>query len=156
VTSPLAPLLDRRGEVQERGIPGVYMEREKKKYSGITQNATVSAEKLNLARQMRKRPTTAEAEAWELLRDRRCLGLKFRRQQVIRGFIVDFYCVEKRLAVELDGDVHDLQPDYDQQRDAVLRIEDITVLRIRNEQLTPEYLAQQIRSHVSSPPSSNS
>ena len=69
---------------------------------------------------MRKLPTTAEAKAWELLRNCRCLGLKFRRQQVIRGLIVDFYCAEKRLAVELDGDIHALQQEYDQQRDAVL------------------------------------
>lgn len=56
------------------------MEAQKRKYLGITRNAAVSAEKLNFARQMRKLPTKVEAEAWELLRDRRCLGLKFRRQ----------------------------------------------------------------------------
>lgn len=67
----------------------------------------------------------------------RCLGLKFCRPQVICSLIVDFYCAEKRLVVELDGDVHDLQQDYDQQRDAVFRAGEITVLRIRNEQLTP-------------------
>ncbi len=90
---------------------------------------------MDLARQMRKLPTLAEEKAWGLLRNRRCLGLKFCRQQVIRGFILDFYCAEKRLVMELDGEVHDLQRDYDQQRDAVFNAEDITVLRIYNEDL---------------------
>ncbi len=59
--------------------------------------------KVALAKGNRHDPTAAEAAAWVLLRDRRCLGLKFRRQHVIRGFIVDFYCAELRLAVEVDG-----------------------------------------------------
>ena len=62
--------------------------------------------KVALAKAQRQEPTAAEAAAWALLRNRRCLGLKFRRQHVIRGFIVDFYCVELRLAIEVDGTVH--------------------------------------------------
>ena len=104
-------------------------------YQGITQSAVVSVEKLNLARQMRQLPTAAEQYAWELLRNRRCLGLKFRRQQVIRGLIVDFYCAEYRLVIELDGEVHETQQDYDRARDAVLQAEDIQVLRVRNQRV---------------------
>jgi len=59
--------------------------------------------KVALAKINRSEPTAAEAAAWDLLRNRRCLGLKFRRQHVIRGFIVDFYCPELRIAVEVDG-----------------------------------------------------
>jgi very-short-patch-repair endonuclease len=69
----------------------------------------VNAEKLNHAKQMRHFPTEVEERAWEILRDRRLLELKFRRQQVIRGFIVDFYCAEHHLAIELDGPVHETQ-----------------------------------------------
>ena len=111
------------------------MDPQKRKYSGITQNATVSVEKLNLARQMRKLPTTAEANAWELLRDRRCLGLKFRRQQVIRGFIVDFYCYKAALVIEVDGDIHDLQQEEDARREKVLREMGLRVARFGNEEV---------------------
>ncbi|CAK0750008.1 putative DNA methylase [Gammaproteobacteria bacterium] len=115
--------------VKERGPGG---EVNKVKHYGITQSALVSAEKLNLARQMRQLPTDAETQAWELLRNRRCHGLKFRRQQVIRGLIVDFYCPELRLVLELDGEIHQQQAEYDAARDALFAAEDITVLRVPN------------------------
>jgi very-short-patch-repair endonuclease len=114
----------------------------------VTGHAPVSPEKLRLARQMRKLPTDAEARAWEMLRGRRCLGLKFRRQQVILGLIVDFYCPEKRLALELDGEIHDHQRGYDQARDALLAQGGIRVVRIRNEELSLERL----REILTSPP----
>jgi very-short-patch-repair endonuclease len=72
----------------------------------LIRGATVSAEKRALARKFRREPTSSEQLAWELLRNRKCLGLKFRRQQVIRGYIVDFYCAELRLALEIDGPIH--------------------------------------------------
>jgi very-short-patch-repair endonuclease len=72
----------------------------------VIRGARVSREKRALARQFRREPTSSEQRAWQLLRNRRCLGLKFRRQQVIRGYIVDFYCAELRLVVEIDGEVH--------------------------------------------------
>ncbi|MER2604175.1 MAG: DUF559 domain-containing protein, partial [Candidatus Competibacter phosphatis] len=120
--------------------PSPFMERGLGGEVNVTGHAPVSPEKLNLARQMRKLPTTAEAQAWEMLRDRRCLGLKFRRQQVILGLIVDFYCAEKRLALELDGEIHDQQWEYDQARDALLAQGGIRVVRIRNEELSLERL----------------
>ncbi len=55
------------------------------------------------ARQMRREDTRAESAAWELLRDRRTLGLKFRRQVPIDRYIVDFYCPEIRVIIEIDG-----------------------------------------------------
>jgi very-short-patch-repair endonuclease len=57
----------------------------------VTTGAAIDARKLALARSFRRQPTPAEAAAWLLLRGRRILGLKFRRQQVVAGFIVDFY-----------------------------------------------------------------
>jgi len=65
------------------------------------------AQKVDLARQLRLNPTPAERHAWSLLRHRSLLGLKFRRQQVLHGFIVDFYCSTERLVIELEGDVHE-------------------------------------------------
>ncbi|HEV7768629.1 MAG TPA: endonuclease domain-containing protein [Thermoanaerobaculia bacterium] len=59
------------------------------------------------ARDMRHEPTSAEARVWEWLRDRRINDRKFRRQVPIGPYILDFYCAELKLAVELDGAQHD-------------------------------------------------
>ena len=59
------------------------------------------------ARVLRTTMTPSEAMLWERLRDRRFLGLKFRRQHAVGRFVLDFYCDEMRLAVEVDGSVHD-------------------------------------------------
>jgi very-short-patch-repair endonuclease len=84
-------------------------------------------------RDLRHNPTDAEKAAWHLLRGRR-LGAKFRRQYRIENWVVDFYCFEHRLAIELDGSVHS-QPSQ-MQRDAVkedyLRTIGIRLLRIPN------------------------
>lgn len=60
------------------------------------------------------------------------LGVHFRRQQVIQGFIVDFYYHKAALVVEVDGDVHDLQQDEDARREKVLRELGLKVVRFRN------------------------
>ena len=95
-----------------------------------------------VARRMRSHPTRAEAAAWEMLRGRRCLGLKFRRQYPVRGFVVDFYCPALMLAIELDGSVHDGVEGAarDAARSAALAAERIAVIRIRNEDVSAEYL----------------
>jgi very-short-patch-repair endonuclease len=116
----------------------------------VTGGARVSAEKAQLARSLRARSTAAEEEAWELLRDRRLAGLKFRRQQPIAGFIVDFFCAERSLVLEVDGGVHDEQRDADQERTAILEGRGLRVLRIRNEDLTPENVRRLIEE--TSPP----
>ena len=61
---------------------------------------------LNLARELRRSQTDAEELLWGLLRNRRLGGYKFRRQQVLGHFILDFYCPQVRLAIELDGGGH--------------------------------------------------
>jgi adenine-specific DNA methylase len=117
---------------------------------GIVRNPVVTAEKSELAKELRQQATEAEKLAWEILRNRRCLGLKFRRQQVIRGFIVDFYCAEYRLALELDGPIHDHQQEQDQKRDKALAQEGVRVLRIQNEDFTEEFLAATLSKAVES------
>ena len=100
----------------------------------IITHADVDARKLTLARAFRQAPTTAEAAAWQLLRNRGLFGMKFRRQQVIAGFIVDFYCASARLALELDGGIHD-DPDqraYDAARRDALASHAVRVLRLDN------------------------
>ncbi len=112
--------------------------------------------KVNLARDMRHDPTAAEAAAWELLRNRRCLGLKFRRQHVIRGFIADFYCAELRLVVEIDGGIHDTtqtQADYDEARSRALKLTGIEVVRLRNEDVSDAVLVTLLEPYLGRSPS---
>jgi very-short-patch-repair endonuclease len=94
------------------------------------------AAKREKARQLRLiNPTEAEKALWSRLNKNQVAGLPFRRQQVIEGFIVDFYCHRVRLAVEVDGEVHDRQREYDAERDAALNAVGVRVLRFTNEQV---------------------
>jgi very-short-patch-repair endonuclease len=110
----------------------------------VTQGAAIDARKLVLARSFRRQPTPAEAAAWRLLRGRAILGLKFRRQQVVAGFIVDFYCPSLRLVLELDGGVHDdpAQVERDTLRTHALSRRALDVVRIRNDQVSEHRLRE--------------
>jgi very-short-patch-repair endonuclease len=83
------------------------------------------------ARRMRREPTDAEARLWFLLRGRRFAAFKFRRQYLIDRYIVDFYCHQSRLAIELDGGGHSdaKQAAYDERRSRDLQAAGIRVLR---------------------------
>jgi len=72
---------------------------------------------------------------WEQLRNRKLFNLKFRRQHVLEGFVVDFYCHELRLAVEIDGSIHNKQKDYDELRQMLIEEKGITFIRIQNEDI---------------------
>jgi very-short-patch-repair endonuclease len=71
---------------------------------------------LKNARTLRRPMTPAEAKLWSRLRNRQLGGFKFRRQHPIENYIVDFYCAEARLTIELDGDSHAEQVEYDKKR----------------------------------------
>ena len=111
------------------------------------------AVKLAIARQLRRESTPAERFAWSLLRRRGMLGLKFRRQHVLRGFIVDFYCPQLRLVLELDGAPHDDPAcvGYDLARTAFLVEIGYRVLRLHNREVSRERLEQLLRPHVAGP-----
>ena len=95
----------------------------------------VSAAKVEAAKQLRRHMTPEENLLWQQLRRNQLNGLHFRRQQVIEGFIVDFYCHAVGLIVELDGPVHDQQIEYDQERDRVLAARGLRILRVKNEDI---------------------
>ena len=95
----------------------------------------VSPEKVARAEELRQDMTPTEKILWAQLRTNRLDGLHFRRQQVIAGFIVDFYCHAAGLAVELDGPFHANQVEYDRERDRVLKEIGVRVLRFRNEEV---------------------
>jgi uroporphyrinogen-III synthase len=110
---------------------------------------------LKNARQMRHVDTRAEKHAWVLLRNRRMFSLKFRRQFPIENYIVDFYCDELRLVVELDGGVH-ADPDQvrnDEIRDIHLRELGYQVLRVPNGIVinAPDQFAAEIKRCLPSP-----
>jgi len=95
----------------------------------------VEAEKVARAKELRRQMTPAERVLWQHLRRNQLEGFHFRRQQVIDGFIVDFYCHAAGLVVEIDGDVHQQQAEYDAERDRILTARGLRVLRIPNREV---------------------
>jgi very-short-patch-repair endonuclease/formylglycine-generating enzyme required for sulfatase activity len=90
---------------------------------------------VTIARDLRQRQTSAEELLWECLRDRRLSDLKFRRQHPVANtaFIVDFFCNEAKLVVEVDGEIHASQQQEDQQRQQALEDIGLTVIRFAND-----------------------
>ena len=88
-----------------------------------------------LAREMRKEPTDAENKLWQELRGHKLNKLKFRRQHSIDKFVVDFYCREKKLIIEVDGEIHDFQKENDSIRQEFLEELGYAVLRFKNEEI---------------------
>ena len=100
----------------------------------IIPGQSVTKEKLHRARELRRDMTPAENILWQELRANK-LGIHFRRQQVIAGFIVDFYCHKSALVVEVDGDIHDLRKDDDARRENVLREMGLRIVRFKNDEV---------------------
>ncbi|MGF1540113.1 MAG: endonuclease domain-containing protein [Pleurocapsa sp.] len=96
----------------------------------------VTPEKVKFAQELRQNMTPAEKILWQYLRAKRFQGFKFRRQQIIEGFIVDFYCHSLGLVIEVDGKIHDRQKDYDADRDKIIAAKGLFILRFTNQQVT--------------------
>lgn len=116
----------------------------------IVTNQKVTKEKLERAKELRREMTPAEKRLWHEVRAKK-LGVRFRRQQVIAGFIVDFYCHKAALVVEVDGDIHDLQPDEDARREKVLTDMVLRIIRFQNDEIFSDLLTvvQSIRKFIS-------
>jgi very-short-patch-repair endonuclease len=95
------------------------------------------------AKGLRRASTKAEEMLWDHLRDRRFLGLKFRRQAPVGPYVADFLCHEMRLVLELDGGIHteERQLRHDVNRDANLQALGYRVLRFTNDQVQNELAA---------------
>ncbi len=87
------------------------------------------------ARVLRKEQTKAEKILWKYLRGRKFMNLKFRRQHVIEGFVVDFYCHELKLGIEVDGGIHSERKEYDDLRQGIIESEGIKIIRFSNEEV---------------------
>jgi uroporphyrinogen-III synthase len=98
-------------------------------------------EKKNIARNLRKRQTYCEKVLWSELRNKKLLNLKFRRQYPINKYIVDFFCYEKKLIIELDGPLH--EDNEKQKRDEIRQREleclGYKIIRFRNEDLISKF-----------------
>jgi very-short-patch-repair endonuclease len=89
------------------------------------------------AGELRQQMTPAEEKLWQSLRNRKLCGFKFRRQHPLKQFIADFYCHERKLVIELDGEVHQ-KPDvseHDEGRTFELERFGLKVLRFKNEEV---------------------
>src|SRR5206468_967739 len=90
-------------------------------------------EMVEVARVFRKQPTRGEAILWDALRGRRCENVKFRRQQPLWPFVMDFFAAERRLIVEVDGPIHDSQQEADRRRQELLESIGMSFVRIKTE-----------------------
>ena len=93
----------------------------------------VSKTTRNRAIALRHNPTSPEKLLWSILRARQLDGLKFRRQHPIEPYIVDFYCADERLVVELDGQSHNETAEQDRKRSEYLAKLGLTVFRVTND-----------------------
>ncbi|MFH1335135.1 MAG: endonuclease domain-containing protein [Candidatus Zixiibacteriota bacterium] len=104
---------------------------------------------------LRNKATKAEAELWRVIQHSKLGGKKFRRQHSVGYYILDFYCPEERLAIEIDGDSHEKNEStpYDKSRTEFLESMRIRVLRFKNEEVLNnlESVTEQIRKSFEPP-----
>jgi very-short-patch-repair endonuclease len=107
------------------------------------------------ARQLRREMTPAESKLWQRLRGHQVRGAHFRKQHAVGNFIVDFFCATANLVIEIDGDVHALQQEYDAARTQWLTTQHrYRVIRFRNDDVLHniEAVLEAIVAALSEPP----
>ena len=107
--------------------------------------------KVLCARELRKESTEAEQVLWQCLRNRKFLNKKFRRQHVFCGFILDFYCSENQLGIELDGSIHLKQKEDDILRQKIIEEQGVKIIRFKNKEVFTniENVLSIIEKHIS-------
>ena len=109
------------------------------------------------ARGMRKQPSQAERIVWDIVRDRRVLGAKFRRQHPIASYIADFACIDARLIVEVDGRSHDTEDQRQRDDTRAKRLSELgwRILVVRDDEVLRDAaaVAKQIASALGASPS---
>ena len=98
------------------------------------------------ARENRKFDNPTAKRVWGYLRARRANGFKWRREQIIGPYIVDFWCAAAQLVIELDGDSHVGTEAYDQRKDQFLELQGIEVIRVSNVEANEQW--QEFLDHV--------
>ena len=105
---------------------------------------------IELARKMRVNLTIPEKILWEKIKAKKIEGHRFRIQHPIHRYILDFYCHEKKLAIEIDGDIHKIRKDNDEYRDEYLKSAGIMTIRFKNEDVINniDYVLSEIRKYL--------
>jgi very-short-patch-repair endonuclease len=112
------------------GPPGAVLKRTTRESITLTKNITPYNPKLKEpARDLRKNSTLSEVLLWQQIQKRQIGGYKFLRQKPIQNYIVDFYCKELMLSIEIDGDSHNVKLDSDRKRQSDLELIGIRFLR---------------------------
>ena len=104
-------------------------------YLGMNPEARTPGYITKLARKLRLSMTKTELLLWEKLKGKQLNGFRFRKQHPVYRYVLDFYCAEARLAIEIDGEVHSGKEDYDEFRDGVLKSLSIETLRIQSSEI---------------------
>ena len=106
---------------------------------------------LTYARRMRKQPTPQEKIVWDQLRANK-LGVHFRRQQVVAGAIVDFYCHSAALVIKIDGSVHEKLKPFDRVRDLNLERQGFRTIRFTNDEVESDLASVMARIQIALKP----
>jgi very-short-patch-repair endonuclease len=139
LTAPISPS-DAEGEVtiplhNGEGKGRGRAKQQPKGSTGLIRLQKVKNDKLVLAKYFRQHMTFGEKCFWNMVRKNQVNGFRFRRQQVIHGFVADFYCNQINLVVEIDGGIHEQQKDYDKLRTQIINQHGIQVIRFTNEEV---------------------
>lgn len=97
-----------------------------------------NARLIQFAKENRRNATFTERLLWGQLRNKKMLGVRFHRQKPVLAYILDFYCPKASLCVEIDGDEHLLNTEYDQDRDRALAQIGIHTIRFRNREVVKD------------------
>ncbi|MBU0671295.1 endonuclease domain-containing protein [Patescibacteria group bacterium] len=92
-------------------------------------------QKIFIAKKFRKNLTKSERIFWQELRNKKFLNLKFRRQFVVFGYILDFYCPKLKVAIEVDGKIHERQKGKDTLRQQIIERKQIKFFRITSDEI---------------------
>lgn len=87
---------------------------------------------------LKQTPTVAESMLWSSLRKKQ-LGVRFRRQYIIDKYIVDFFCLPKKLIIEVDGAIHEKRKEYDELRTLALNLKGYHIIRFTNEDVVQRH-----------------
>jgi very-short-patch-repair endonuclease len=113
---------------------------------------------MEAARLLRENMTYHEKLLWEKLKSKQICGVRFRRQHPIDFFIADFYCHEAKLVVEIDGEIHNQQTEYDDGRTAEMERYFIKVIRFTNSEIEDniknvvKIIESEVENRIKSPP----
>jgi len=108
----------------------------------------IKSQSIQRSRELRREMTPAEKVLWQALRGNKLDGIHFRRQQIIAGYIVDFYCHQAGLVVEVDGPIHLQQKEYDGDRDHILAELGLRVMHVTNQEVLEDLPAVINKIHI--------